>query len=234
MLPKIIRGTLAEQVTERLTEFIAAQHLKAGDLLPSETSLGQSFGVSRPVIREALKNLEGKGIIEIVNGKGALIRPIDSDPLRLFFTRAMQMERGSILELMEVRRGLEVQAAQLAAQRRTPQDLDKIRRISRAMRENITHLNNYTRLDVDFHIQIASASHNAMLVYLIESIRDALRNSVSAGLQSRGDSLSIEAIQRTHESLLKTLEEGNPEAAMQAMRLHFDEAITAMSGQSSF
>src|SRR5512146_2102839 len=106
MLPKITRGTLADQVTARLLEYVQAQHLKPGDLLPSETSLANSFGVSRPVIREALKNLEGKGVIEIVNGKGALVRPIDSDPLRLFFQRAMQLEYGTILELMEIRKGL--------------------------------------------------------------------------------------------------------------------------------
>ena len=123
MLPKITRGTLADQVTDRLLEYIEAQHLQPGDLLPSETSLVTSFGVSRPVIREALKSLEGKGIIEIVNGKGALIRPIDSDPLRLFFRRAMQMEYGTMLELMEVRKGLEVQSAVLAAQRRDEKDL---------------------------------------------------------------------------------------------------------------
>src|SRR5512142_1357307 len=118
MLPKLSRGTLAEQVTDNLLSFIEAQHLKPGDLLPSETSLGNSFGVSRPVVREALKNLEGKGIIEIVNGKGALIRPIDSDPLRLFFHGAMQTEICNLRVLIEVRKGREVRAAIVAAQRR--------------------------------------------------------------------------------------------------------------------
>lgn len=233
MLPKVTRGTLAEQVTERLMEYIAEQQLKASDLLPSESSLASSFGVSRPVIREALKNLEGKGIIEIVNGKGAMIRPIDSDPLRLFFQRAMQMERGSILEIMEVRRGLEVQAAELAAQRRTAKDLEILRKILLTMRENMSNLETYTRLDVEFHLRIASASHNTILVYLVESIRDALLNSISAGLQSRGAALNVELIQLTHEKLIQTLEEGDPRAAMQAMLLHFDEAITAMTNPFS-
>src|SRR5512135_1083989 len=118
MLPKIPHGTLADQAADRLLEYIEAQHLKPGDLLPSETSLAGSFGVSRPVIREALKNLEGKGIIEIVNGKGALVKPIDSDPLRLFFQRAMHLEKDAIIDLMEVRKGIEVEAAVLAAGRR--------------------------------------------------------------------------------------------------------------------
>ena len=117
MLSKLSRSTLAEQATENLLVYIETQNLKPGDLLPSETRLATQFEVSRPVIREALKNLEGKGIIEIINGKGALVKPMDSDPLRLFFQRAVQIERNTILELMDVRRGLEVQAVMLAARR---------------------------------------------------------------------------------------------------------------------
>jgi GntR family transcriptional regulator, transcriptional repressor for pyruvate dehydrogenase complex len=228
MLPKLIRGTLADQVTERLLEYIQAQHLKPGDLLPSETTLATSFGVSRPVIREALKNLEGKDVLEIVNGKGALVRPIDSDPLRLFFKRAMQMEQDTILELMEVRRGVEVQAAVLAAQRRTEKDLETIGQIVRAMRENIDDLDAFTQLDVELHVSIAVASHNSMLAYLVESIRDSLRNTIAAGLRSRGSALELDHIQRSHEALFETLSTGNVEATRRAMEWHFEEAITAM------
>lgn len=228
MLPKIARGTLADQVTERLLEYIEGQHLKPGDLLPSESSLAASFGVSRPVVREALKNLEGKGVIEIINGKGALVRPIDSDPLRMFFQRAMRMERGTMLELMEIRKGLEVQAAMLAAQRRDEKDLRAIRQVVQAMHEHMRDVETYTRLDVDFHLLIATASHNTMMVYLIDSIRDALRSTVVAGLQSRGSDLHIESVQHTHEMLVDTLEKGNVEESMRAMTRHFDEAIAAL------
>jgi DNA-binding FadR family transcriptional regulator len=229
MLSKITRGTLAEQVTSRLLEYIENQKLKPGELLPSETSLANGFGVSRPVIREALKNLQGKGVIEIVNGKGALIRAIDSDPLRLFFQRAMQTELGAVLELMEVRKGLEVQAATLAAARRDEKDLQAIRMVVEAMGQNMADLEMYTRLDVEFHLRIAAASHNAMLGYLIESIRDALRIAITTGLQSSGAVPRVEAVQQTHELLLMTLTAGDVEASRQAMIRHFDEAIEAIS-----
>ena len=230
MLPKLSRGTLAEQVTDNLLAYIEAQHLKPGDLLPSETSLATSFGVSRPVIREALKNLEGKGIIEIVNGKGALVKPIDSDPLRLFFQRAMQIERGTMLELMEVRKGLEVEAATLAASRRQPKDLEEIDRTVQSMRQSLHDHEAYTRLDVEFHLLIAKASHNEMMVCLVESIRDALRNTISAGLRSRNDPAELETLQETHEKLLETLRQGDVEKARLTMTRHFDEAITALRG----
>ncbi len=229
MLPKVTRGTLADQVTDRLLEYIETQRLRPGDLLPSETSLSASFGVSRPVIREALKSLAGQGVIEIVNGKGALIRPVDSDPLRLFFRRAMQMEYGTMLELMEVRKGLEVQSAALAAQRRDDRDLQEIRQALQSMREHIDDPEAFIRLDVAFHLRIAAASHNTMMVSLIESIRDALLNTITFGLQSRGQSLQFESIHQSHEQLFQTLAAGDSQAAMQAMTRHFDEAILAIA-----
>lgn len=233
MLQRINRSTLAEKVTERLLDYISSQGLNPGEMLPSETSLAGSFGVSRPVIREALKNLEGKGILEIVNGKGAIIRPIDSDPLRRFFQRALRLEQGTILELMEVRRGLEVQAAMLAAQRRTSHDLEMIRRTVKGMRANLDNFDLFIPLDVEFHLAIAAASHNTMLGYLIESIRDTLRNTISVGLKSRGVNLNQEAIQHTHEELLAALEAGDVEGAAQRMSQHFDEAIIAIQNSPS-
>lgn len=229
MLPKITRGTLADQVTERLLDYIDQQQLKPGDLLPSETSLAASFGVSRPVVREALKHLEGKDVIEIVNGKGAIIRPIASEPLQLFFQRAMRMDHGTMVQLLEVRKGLEVQAAGLAAQRADSKDLQAIEQIVKAMGENVDNLEAYVRLDVDFHLAVAAASHNSMLVNLIESIRGALRNTIITGLKSRGTDLQVDVIQKTHALLLKNLKERDETGAMQTMTRHFDEALESMS-----
>lgn len=229
MLPKVTRGTLADQVTERLLEYIEKEHLKPGALLPSETSLATGFGVSRPVIREALKNLEGKDVIEIINGKGAIIRPIASESLRMFFQRAMRLEYGTMVELMEVRKGLEVQAAGLAAQRWTAKDLQAIQRVVQAMRANQADLDSYIAEDVEFHLTVAAASHNAMLANLIESIRESLRNSIITGLKSRGTGLHLNAIQDTHELLVKAIQARDVQAAMRAMEQHFDEAIESMS-----
>ena len=86
----------------------------------------------------------------------------------------------------------------------------------------------FANLDVEFHLRVASASHNTMMVYLIESIRDALHNTINAGLRSRGSELRLEAIQKTHEVLYQNLLDGDVEAAMHAMVQHFDEAIQSM------
>src|SRR5262245_60167362 len=104
MLTKLRRETLAEQVSQNLVEYIQTQGLKPGDALPSEARLPVDFGVSRPIIREALKSLAGKGVIEIVNGRGAIVKPIDSETLSEFFERAMHENDNTIIELMEVRK----------------------------------------------------------------------------------------------------------------------------------
>ena len=91
----------------------------------------------------------------------------------------------------------------------------------------------FTRLDVDFHLQIAAASHNAIMVYLVESIREALRNTITAGLESRGAALNIETIQATHEALYRMLVAGDVQGAQISMVHHFDEAIAALTNPQS-
>ena len=86
------RETLAEQVADGLITMIEDDALAPGTLLPSEASLAQEFGVSRPVVREALKVLAAKDVVAIANGKGAVVRPISSDPLQAYFLRALRVQ----------------------------------------------------------------------------------------------------------------------------------------------
>src|SRR5215510_14475461 len=107
---KLNRTTLVEQVAQTLVEFIESSHLMPGDTLPSTTKLATNFGVSRPVVREALKFLEAKGVIEISNGKKPMVKPITTEPLLGFFDRIVKVEHKALREFMEVRQGLEVQS----------------------------------------------------------------------------------------------------------------------------
>lgn len=148
MLTNVTRQTLPDQVAENLINFIAGQGLKPGELLPSTAKLSESFGVSRPVVREGLRSLASLGIIEIVNGKGAIIQPMDGRLLHLFFRRAVQLQRQAIIELMEIRKPLEIQSAVLAAERHTPDDLIKMERIVTGMARSLADLEAYANLDV--------------------------------------------------------------------------------------
>ncbi len=228
MLTKLSRETLAEQAARNLIAFIEAHDLKPGKLLPPEAQLAADFGVSRPIIREALKSLEGKGIVEVVSGKGAFVKPLDSQPLQLFFQRAVRIEREAIIDLMELRKGIEVQSAALAAQRRTPDHMARLREIVTEMRRNLHSPDAYVELDIAFHQQIASMTRNVMIYHLVGAIRDAIKDALHESLLRQQTDEQLERVQMGHEAILTSLEQGDITAAERAMAAHFDEAVASL------
>jgi DNA-binding FadR family transcriptional regulator len=228
MLTKLSRQTLTEQAVVGLMEFIQSNNLKPGDMLPSEAQLADSFGVSRPVIREALKSLAGRQVIQIINGKGAMIRPIDSDPLRGYFQKAIQFEPEALIELLEVRKGIEVQSARLAAERRSIEELVQLEQAVVGMREALDDPEQCIALDLEFHLTIASCAHNAMLFYLLKSIREATKSTILEG-RSRKTRKELERVQVIHETIYQAIAEGRADQAASTMETHFDEAVLAVA-----
>ena len=232
MLQKLRRETLAERAAASVMDYIQARDLKAGALLPSETSLMMQLGVSRAVIREALKSLQGQGVVEVINGKGAMVRAIDPTTLHTFFTRAMRLQHQTILELMEVRRGLEVECATLAATRRTTEDVAQLERTAAAMRLRIGDLEAYGDLDVALHLSIAAASHNNMLYHLVESLRAALHDTIREGLRLPHTDAQRDHMQATHETLVDAVRRGDAEEAGRVMAAHLGGAAAALARSS--
>ncbi len=225
---RVRRQTLADQVAESLLSYIGAERLKPGDLLPPESKLAEEFGVSRPVIREAMKSLEGKGVTMTVNGRGAVVRTTDGEPLRFFFERAVHLEARTVVELMEVRYGIETRCAALAAQRRTAEDVEALTETITAMRANLGSVEAYAELDLQFHLRIAAATGNSMLYFLVESIRQALKNSIIEGLHRRPTLSDLEFVQRLHEDVFAAIKRQQVQKALRAMVRHFDEAVLAL------
>ncbi len=227
---KLNRTTLVEQVAQHLMDFIEENGLEAGDTLPASAELADRFKVSRPVVREALKFLEARGLIEIANGKKPTVKPITTEPLEGFFDRVIKVEEEALKEFMEIRQGLEIQSARLAAKRRTPEELADLCAIIKAMQRNLHDPDTFIDLDVEFHLQIARASHNTMMVRLIKSIRETLRVTVGEGMRTRIAMERVEPVQRGHEAILAAIERGDPDQAGEAMRTHFKGAISSIWG----
>lgn len=226
---KLNRMTLVEQVAEGLMQLIEANKLQPGDSLLSTTKLVSHFGVSRPVVREALKLLEAKGVIEVANGKKPTIKPISTEPLLGFFERIVKIEHEALKEFMEVRQGLEIQSARLAAERHKPEQVEQLKQTVQAMRQNLDDFEAFIELDVTMHLLIAEASHNATLLHLIKSIRETLRTTVWEGYHRRTKA-QIEYTQQLHETIVAGIEEGDPEKAEEAMANHFKDAIFLIWG----
>lgn len=221
------RETLADQVAAGLWGMIG-EEFQPGDRLPSTAALAQQFEVSRPVVREALQSLATQGVIQVQNGRGAFVRPVDATLLNLFFDRAIQVSVGSITELMEVRLPIEAQSARLAATRRSKEQLKRLKKVQKEMRKHCHDIEEYTELDVRFHLLIAEASGNAMLNYLVGSIRGALHEAISEGLDRRRSIAELDRVQELHEAIFERIAEGDGDGAADAMARHFDEAVTAL------
>ncbi len=228
MPPTLQRRTLADQVATHLLERIDRQSLLPGSLLPSEAQLAADFGVSRPVVREAMRALEATGVVAVANGKGAIVRPLSGDPLSGFFQHAARVRREAVVELLEVRKGIEIQSATLAAERRTAEEAAEMRQLVAEMRDALREPQSYTERDVALHLLIARASRNLMLYHLVESIREPLQESIREGLQRRVSDEQMERVQELHERLIDAVASGDAAQAGQAMADHFDEAVTAI------
>lgn len=230
----LTRDTLSDQVADRLLSYIIAQRLEPGARLPSEKQLAVEFDVSRPVIREALRSLAGQRMIEIVNGKGAVVMPLDGYLLGLFFQRAVQLQGSFTLELMEVRRCLEVPMARMAAERRTDEDVEALRELVTKMHEPGLDSGRYVELDVAFHIALARATHNTMLYYIVSSVRTALAEVIAAvfGVQPTESALSEmrQRSQSQHQKIFDAIERRDGAGAERAMQVHLADAREAVSG----
>lgn len=230
VLQKLSRQTLADQAAGSLEKYIEQSQLTPGDVLPSEAVLTTMLGVSRPVVREALKALVGRNMIQIINGKGAIVKPLGSDDLSTFFKRAVGFDKNAIRELLEVRRGLEVEAVRLAAEKRIPEDIQLLESLVREMRTQLVDAEpDYVDSDLRFHLCIASAAHNSMIYYLVESIRDAMRDSMLQWHVQQHTAEAYEQVQQIHERIVEALKQGDPEMAATAMKQHFDNAISYLA-----
>ncbi len=223
--PRIRRATLAEQVEAHIRDLIVSGALGPGAFLPSAIKLAAEFGVSRAIVREAMKSLQAKGLIAVANGKRARVKPITSSVLVDFFYRFTRPHTQAAVELLELRRGLETQSATLAARRRTEEDLTEIWRLVREMEGKLGAPEAFLDVDVALHLAIASASKNRMLFHLVDSIREVLRDAMKEGLLSRSNSPDWHTIQEDHVRLVRFIEARDAEGAGLCMTAHVDDAI---------
>ena len=228
MLTRLKSLTLVEQANQQLLNYINQNGLQAGDSLPSIGELSEFFGASRAVIRESLRSLEARGIIEVANGKKAKIKPLTGEPLLTFFQRFIEVEDRAAWEFAEIRKGLEMQCVSLAIRRGSDSELQALNAIVTQMRANLQNPDAFTDLDVRFHLMIAHATHNTMMVHLLESIRDAIRESVRRGLHKRLTREQLETVQGFHETLVERLIARDEPGAIKAMNAHFDEIAMAL------
>jgi GntR family transcriptional repressor for pyruvate dehydrogenase complex len=180
----IERRKVYEQVSERLTAQIGSS-LHPGDALPSERELAERYGVGRSSIREALRMLESRGLIES-RGSGAFVVAAWRNPFHEPLSLVVAGEDVNRMQLFEVRRMLEAEAAALAARRRSQGDLELMREATDEMEACIGASDAFVAADIRFHLVIAEATGNRLLLHLMQAIREQLTETFGTVFQFPG------------------------------------------------
>lgn len=200
-----------------------------GSSLPSEADLAAQYAVSRLTIREAVKLLAGRGLVELARGRRAMVREPDGSAFADFLTSMLHNESRGIFDLIEVRMSLEVQSATLAAKRASRAGIAAIESALQGMRDAEASSDGeaeerFHSFDVGFHEAVALASGNRILGYLFEAMAEPLRQGIRTsrrGHANRGHTLADTIA--AHQRILDAIRAGSSRAAAEAMRLHLKD-----------
>lgn len=206
---------LAEQVQEQLYQYILAAPLEIGAKLPNEFELGEKFGVGRSTVREAVRLLVSRGILEVRRGSGTYVistTPIDLDPLGL---QAVEDKMALAMDLVNVRIILEPGIAEMAALNATDADIEKLRRLCDLVEKKIGTGESYIEDDIAFHTCVAECSKNKVVEQLIPIIDTAVLMFVNVTHKK----LTEETIM-THRAVVDAIAERDPIGAKTAMMMH--------------
>ncbi|GAA1937114.1 FCD domain-containing protein [Streptomyces durmitorensis] len=218
---------LADRVAAILSEEIESGRLAEGDKLPTEVELVKQLGVSRTVIREAVSRLRNAGLVEPRQGRGVFVMPRRTRPLDL--EAEASGTKSKVMQIVEVRRAMEGEAASLAATRATPDDLARMREPLAAIDEAVAAGGDGVEEDLAFHQSIAESTGNAVMVstvrYLGEVMRGGIR--VTRANEARRDDF-IEAVRVEHHAILAAVESGDAAAARSAVRRHMKHAASRL------
>ena len=211
---------LYERVVEKVLEMISSGAWKPGFRLPPERELSEAFGVSRTVVREAVKALEARGVLESTTGSGVSVRLADFNMVSRSLQTYMQLTNQVDFEirLNEVRRVLEVELVALAAGRATPEQRSQLRQICQQMRAGGKTAQQMAELDFRLHVTLAEATQNELFKILLAPLIDQLRDHIILTWEDFPRPVNLVFDQ--HEAIVAAVESGDAEAARQAMIKH--------------
>ena len=225
--------TTTATVAEALAQVILGE-MAPGQSLPSEGDLAERFGVSRLTVREAVKMLAGRGLLDVGRGRRAIVIEPSGVAFSDFLSTVIQNDPKGLFDLIELRIVLEVQAATLAARRVTRAGLVSLERAIQGMRDAAEDgrkgidpegsEQRFHQNDVGFHEAVALSSGNRLVSYLFEAMAAPLQRSFylsRRGRDARGH--TIDDTIAAHVAVLDAIREGNPKAAGVAMRAHLED-----------
>jgi GntR family transcriptional repressor for pyruvate dehydrogenase complex len=218
---QIPTGRLADLVSQQLRESIFDGRYEPGNKMPTEHELTEMFGVSRVIVREAIRNLEMAGLIEIRRGPkgGAFVLPMRHDAVSQMMKNLLRLGRAGVADIMEVRLEIEPIVAALAALRRTEDDMEELSKAVKDMPE--APGDEYVAWNVDFHRLLARCSHNPVYDILINILMDITEELI----------LNIKPVDRvihdvtSHPEICELVRQGDSDGACLKMRSHLEDIV---------
>lgn len=217
------RPLLSDTVAQSLTHQIISRAMMPGDALPSEGDIGKRLGVSKPVVREAVRKLSALGILEIRQGKPTTVGRLAPEPVRQMLRFALHINPDGLRDAIELRRALESYAVGRAAALATDEDIERLRAALARLEADFDDHDRCVAADIAFHQLIAHMSRNSLVAFLIDALSDSMSDVIST-LRAKTRGLDKTTITR-HQVLVETIARRDPTAAVEAMHAHFSAAI---------
>ena len=224
----VAEGGRVEVAIRAINDRIRDGRLRVGDPIPTEAGIADELGVSRTVVREALRALAALGVVDLGNGRRARVGTIDNDVLGLVLDHAVHTDQVSIQQIYDVRRTIEMRTVSLAALRRLEVEAETIAAHAAAMRKAFSTPPEVMEHDIAFHGAIAAASRNPLFALVVGSFGLVTRQTWRIGWESRATDVQRMASVECHERVAAAIEARNPRAAEAAMAQHFDDSVRAL------
>lgn len=222
-LSKLAKKNHYEHITEQIKQLILSGELAPGDKLPSTKELSEQFGVGRSTTREALSALKAMGLIDIRQGGNCTVKspPLQAQAL-LPDLQVLLNHKESILELLEVRKSLEVSGVAIAALKRDEQDLFDLKQILAEMSQHMGNEDIGERTDMNFHAVLARSTHNSIMVKLFETISSQLEVVIreTRRVEIYSNQAVSEQFYKEHQAIFEAIQNQEPELAQARMKEH--------------
>ncbi len=215
---------LSQQISRQLLATIIAGHYRAGDLLPPERELAAMFQVSRVAVREAISSLASRGILSVRQGKGSTINP--TEQWNTFDPDVLMVLHGNALlnQVMEMRRIIEPEMAALAARNIRPEQVEELR--EKSYLPDTDTLEQHVERDTAFHIMIARATQNPVIVIVLTSISEMLRECRRRTFVVPGE---LPRARQWHQRIYEAIASRDPDLAREVMAGHMIQVTEGLA-----
>ncbi|MFH1927041.1 MAG: FadR/GntR family transcriptional regulator [Chloroflexota bacterium] len=220
------RKHLHEQIADSIQDLIASNQLQPGKQLPSERDLANRLGVSRNTVREAIRSLEQRGLLMMRPGSGTFVTEVAPEVVADSIERYFAFSSCSHEDLVKLREILEPEVAALAAEHSTSEDLARLKNLVEEMENAFSRddVERYAATDTNFHVALALASHNELIIAITSGLQQIMR----VWIEAQSKTFRLEKGAFSHRAVCEAIAARSPDRAREAMRVHMSATRSAL------